>query len=481
MSKQHESNSRFFKFIGFLSLTDTEVLNQCGRYDRMLAYAMVFRQLVTFIFTFLLFTYGVSLFLSMPAAIVSGLIFALTLFFLDQAIIGSDWALRNPFKGGLPLRSLVGLLPRIAYSLIIAIGLATLAEISLQSTAIDEQIQKETNENNREYFNRLAAHEAELNSGIAVTRTRIEDIQDRIKSLRTQQNIYRDTEQVYDEQTLSNSIGNQQNNLAELEKARQTVVAEIASLNERLVKARADYAFWFNEALLERTGQDGRAPTEGPKYKRAVATYTDIEQQIGLIEASIEAAKTSLLQANADIDEMTDQMNTLQQKKNLLAEKRGQFSENDLTLTELQNSLSESEQTLALQIEQKQQKMDAHREKLVRDGLFFDPGNGLLRRYLGLQSIHNDPVYGPTAVLFSHMLKIFFIAIELMPVIIKLFFSPFSFYGLRMYRRMEVALLQERMLLEQAQKHHRDKHARLLTDASENTESDDFNNGRLPV
>ena len=120
-----KKDSRFFKLISFLSLTDSEVLKECGRYDRMLAYAMVFRQLVTFIFTFMLFAYGVSLFLGATAAIITGFIFALTLFFLDQAIIGSDWALRNPFKSGIPLRSLIGLVPRIIYSLIIAIGLAT--------------------------------------------------------------------------------------------------------------------------------------------------------------------------------------------------------------------------------------------------------------------------------------------------------------------------------------------------------------------
>ena len=176
-SSETPKNSRFFKIIAFLSLTDTDVLAESGKYDRMLAYAMVFRQVVTFAFTFLLFTYGVSLFLGMTAAVISGFVFALTLFFLDQAIIGSDWALNNPFRGGFPLRKMFGLIPRILYSLIIAIGLATLAEISLQANAIDEQIQKDVVENNKEYFARMATYENELDTSVALSEDKIKEIQ----------------------------------------------------------------------------------------------------------------------------------------------------------------------------------------------------------------------------------------------------------------------------------------------------------------
>ena len=83
--------------------------------------------------------------------------------------------------------------------------------------------------------------------------------------------------------------------------------------------------------------------------------------------------------------------------------------------------------------------------------MFYEQKTGLLVRYLALNKIHADPQLGEVATLFSTMLKIFFVAIELMPVIIKLFFSPFSFYSLKMYRKMQVALLEEQALLEAAQ------------------------------
>ena len=442
--------SVWFKLCAFLSLTDTEVLAQSGRYDRMLAYAMVFRQLVTFAFTFLLFSYGVSIFLSPVAAYTIGFVFALTLFFLDQAIIGSDWALRNPFKRGLPIRQLFGLIPRLIYSLIIAIGLATLAEISLQANAIDEQIQKDVAENNREYFARMADYETELDTTVNATENKIDQLQQEILQLRTSQEQIRNTDESYDQDTVANSIDNYQVTLEELQRDQKNTINTIAQLNERLTQTRSDYQYWFNEAILERTGQDGRPPTEGPKYDRAVKTYTQLAEMIPMIEAEIEDTKARLQSIEANILATTDTLNDFQLKSNTLSEKATTLTINDERLNQLNADLQQEQLLLTRQIEDKQDKLQAFRTKLINDGLFYEQKTGMLVRYLALNKIHADPELGEAAVLFSWMLKIFFIAIELMPVIIKLFFSPFSFYSLKMYRKMHVALLREKALLDQA-------------------------------
>ncbi|MRX26610.1 DUF4407 domain-containing protein [Kangiella sp. HZ709] len=466
-NKAEQNDSLFFKIISFLSLTDSQVLADCGKYDRMLAYAMVGRQLVTFAFTFMLFSYGVSLFLGTTAAIVIGFIFALTLFFLDQAIIGSDWALRNPFKNGLPVRTLVGLIPRIIYSLIIAIGLATLAEISLQSTAIDEQIQKDSNQNNREYFSRLNDYEKELDTAIDVDKRRIADLQIQIEQLRNNINNYKATEQSSDPDVLKNNLNVKQTNLSELQKSQQVLISEIAALNQRIADSRKEYDYWFNEALLERTGKDGRAPTEGPKYQRAVKTYTDLEQQIVILETRLTDSKSRLDALSPQVVAATDGVNEVQKESNLVARGAVLFESNSTTLANLETSILEAKTQLDQQIEKKQQKLEEYRVTLVNDGLFYEVKTGFLRRYLGLQSIHNDPEIGQAAILFSWLLKIFFIAIELMPVIIKLFFSPFSFYSLKMYRKMNIALMEEKTLMEVAEEEHRQSREERLSKARE--------------
>ena len=443
--------SRWFDIIAFLSLTDSEVLAESGRYDRMLAYAMVFRQLVTFAFTFMLFTYGVSLFVGTTAAVIAGLVFAMTLFFLDQAIIGSDWALRNPFKRGLPIRTLIGLVPRIIYSLIIAYGLATLAEISLQSDAIDEQIQKDVAVNNQEYFNRMQAFEEELDTAVVLTEQKIQDTVAQMQSIREQQTTLKTNEREYDQETIGNSVGNQQSIVDKVIIARDSATAELAVLNERMVQTRKDYDFWFNEALLERTGQDGRAPTEGPKYRRAVATYTDLAEQIPLIQSNIDLVEARLVEINAELEQETIVLNDLQQIQNTLEGKEELMSDNATSLVLLQQQLEQAQTELTQQIDNKQTQLAEYKQKLQADGLFYEQKTGILSRYLALKSLHADPELGQAALMFSYLLKIFFVAIELMPVIIKLFFSPFSFYSLRMYRKMQEALLTEKLRLDAAE------------------------------
>ena len=441
--RKTNQDSFLFKAFAFLSLTDYEVLKECGKYDRALVYAMVFRQLVTFAFTCMLFTYGVSLFLDFKTAIVVGVIFSLTLFFLDQAIIGSDWALKNPFKGGFPFRSLLGLIPRIIYSLIIAVGLATLAEISLQANAIDEQIQQESNQKNRPYFAKLEKYEQELETGISVDRKKVEDIQSEIQQLSDQNHRYELASRTNDTDTLNNTLAIKQRNSTELQRSQQVLYTELASINKRLAKAREDYNFWFNEALLERTGKDGRAPTEGPKYRRAVATYTDLSEQIKQLENELTTTQSKLQDLQPDIDSALVGLNQAQRNINDMQMTETNYEQNKQTIVRLEESLLTAKTMLNRAIDEKQKKMDVYREKLQKDGLFYEVKTGMLRRYLALKSIHKDPEIGEAAFLFSMLLKIFFIAIELMPVIIKLFFSPFSFYSLRMYRKMHVALLEE--------------------------------------
>lgn len=442
--------SIWFKLCAFLSLTDTEVLAESGRYDRMLAYAMVFRQLVTFAFTFLLFSYGVSIFLNPVAAYTIGFVFALTLFFLDQAIIGSDWALRNPFKRGFPIRQLFGLIPRLIYSLIIAIGLATLAEISLQSDAVDEQIQKDVAINNQEYFARMSEYEQELDTTVNATTNKIDQLQQEILNLRTSQEQIKNTDESYDQDTVGNSIDNYQVTLEELQRDQKNTINTIGSLNERLTQTRADYQYWFNESILERTGQDGRAATEGPKYDRAVKTYTQLAEMIPIIEAEIQSTKDRQATIEQNILATTDTLNDFQLKSNTLSQKTTTLTINDERLDQLNTDLQKEQLLLTEQIEDKQSKLAAYKTKLINDGLFYEQKSGMLVRYLALNKIHADPELGQAAVLFSWMLKIFFIAIELMPVIIKLFFSPFSFYSLKMYRKMHVALLEEQAKLDAA-------------------------------
>jgi len=85
--------------VHFLTLTDTEVMNKCSRYDHHLMYASLLRQVVALLFSFAVFLYGAVMFLPFEQALMVSVLVAVTLFTIDQAIIGSEWTLQFNFFG----------------------------------------------------------------------------------------------------------------------------------------------------------------------------------------------------------------------------------------------------------------------------------------------------------------------------------------------------------------------------------------------
>jgi hypothetical protein len=335
--------------------------------------------------------------------------------------------------------------------------LATLAEISLQANAIDEQIQKDVVENNKEYFARMNLYEIELDTAVNLSESKLVDVSQQINQTKIDQAKYLEAEKAYDLETIANSIDYHQVSLEELQASQRVMLNGISTSNDNLSKARKDYQFWFNESLQERTGQDGRAPTEGPKYQRAVKTYQELKELIPVIEAGIVTQQANLDGIAEEIVIATDSLNEVQQIRNTLINKEENFIANQEVISNLEQELVATQSLLNLQIEDKQSKLEAFRITLQNEGLFFERRTGVLTRYLALKKIHSDSEFGEVATLFSYMLKIFFIAIELMPVIIKLFFSPFSFYSLKMYRKMQLALFEEKVLLEMADLDYQEK------------------------
>ncbi len=87
------------------------------------------------------------------------------------------------------------------------------------------------------------------------------------------------------------------------------------------------------------------------------------------------------------------------------------------------------EQQMARKAESEAQVTD-YAGALRDNGLFYDVRDGLLTRYLGLEALHNDPVKGDTALMFSWAIKAIIIVLELMPVLVKSFFGQAMAYTL---------------------------------------------------
>ena len=343
----------WLKCICFISLTDSNTLRECGSYDHLLVIAMFLRQLTTLAFTFLLFTYGVSLFMGREAAIVAGLIFSLVLFFLDQAIIGADWALRNPFSDSLPMRAILGFIPRLLYSLIIAFGLATLAEISIQSDAIDEQIKTDTKAKNKDYYAKTDKFERVLDSPLSNT-------METIATLR------KDLAALSDVPTNPSTVDSLRQTLNELQSTRSALLARLYDQIAWLNDAEKKKKHWHEEIQCELSGDGGHCVSgKGPRYESAVETHQNYKDEIAELLVAIPTTESALSEIDQNIDVAQKRFDAAQQ-----------ILDNVAREPELRAKLETTEALFATQIADKDRRMSEHRKTLKGDNLFTTKGKG---------------------------------------------------------------------------------------------------------
>ena len=178
----------FRKFIYFCAQVDRDILEQAdSSYERNLIYASFMRQILGLLFVFAVFLYAWSMLLSLWMAISISALLAAIVFFIDQAIIASQWMFHQEFShrwiynapANLLFRVL-GLLPRAGFAVIIAIFMTTLAEITIQSRAIKRLLDADSRADNQEYFQRKDALESKQAEEIKGINEKIENLENDI-------------------------------------------------------------------------------------------------------------------------------------------------------------------------------------------------------------------------------------------------------------------------------------------------------------
>lgn len=418
----------FKKVAHFLTLSDTEELEELSSYDHNLIYASLARQLLSFLFSFSVFMYGTTMFLPFIYALIVSLLVAGTLFTIDQAIIGSEWSLQFDFFNKpwvnylantvlLPIR----LLPRIAFSVSIALFIATIAEISIQHKAIDEVLQKETVDLNKEYFRRLKSKENILNADIESQKKLIDSLSLKVSNKRDLLSKYNDDMSPVDEKSIDESVKIEASNLDNRRTRLSRNSEEIKKNNAELLRAENLFDFWEQEKALELTPE--RGARKGVRWNKANRKTIDFGQEIGKIKANIK-------KLNSYHSSYYDQVQSAIKKTN-----KAKFYKKSIgndSLKDLESKLDEENKKYIIRTDLMKKEMNLYQTSLKNDGIYFEMKNGPLGRYIALNKLYNDPNYGEAAKEFSYGLKLVIILIELSPVIVMVFFSPYSFYAQRM-------------------------------------------------
>lgn len=440
------------KFVCFCVLVDESEVKRLNGYDRSLVTASFIRQVLGALFVFILFFFAGSKLMPDVPIIIVGVVtalLALIIFFLDQAIIGSEWTMHRqlvakPLYNGFLnfLMKIFVLTPRVLYAVVLALFMAHWAEMAIQRSAIDRVLNERTRENNAEYFQRINEQASEHEAQLKVIALDIATLEEAIRT-KTDPAVQQIIQQLEAEaQGFSSNINNQSSVLVRLKQDETTAQAKITSLEAELALRRSEISS-LTAVMKEEINDPNRCSSpgadfcKGPRWDTLNLRLIGKQNSIGPIEASLIAERKRVSGIRSQAAGVKSSISSEQGDAQLVATKLRNMQQSTTSLSDLEVELDTKIEIQASLISRHRDEADKLDELLISAGIRDFAEYGPLDRRVGLAELHNHPVYGEVSRNFSWELKVVIILFELSPVLVTVFFAPFSFLGMRMRERRE--------------------------------------------
>ncbi len=431
-------------FFYYMALIDTEEIKIFGKYEFFLVVASFTRQVLSTLFSFCVLLYGTSIFLSIWNSIAISLIIVLILFTIDQAIIGSEWSLYKIYTKNNILNFLINiiiiplrLMPRIGYSIIIAYGIATIAEIGIQHRAIDKILNIESKEFNNEYLVKIEKKESDIaqeenkKKKIVVQLEGI--LNSKRKDINRQNNI---TFLLEEKNNIDDEIIHYKKNISDNQKKIIEYSSDISTIQAEVDKNNEEIRLKEIEMDHEANDKD-RGAQKGPRWKAFNLEVIALKKQNSNYLPKLESKKNEVQRITNLVKTNKEYLSELEKRSEDLSDKISDKKYDSRSIEEISSELEKEKKELRNLVESNKNELMNYKQTLANGGFYQKNDHGPLDRYIGLKKLYNDPEYGSAAKEFSYGLKITIILLELSPVMVVLFFSPYSFYSVRMREKME--------------------------------------------
>jgi hypothetical protein len=328
-------------------------------------------------------------------------------------------------------------MPRIGYSIIIAYGIATIAEIGIQHRAIDKILNVESKQFNSEYLVKLEEKENEIAKKENEKKKLVDQLEDILHKKRNALNTKDNISFLLEEK---NNIDNEiihykkdisanQKKIVEYSNDISTIKAKVDTNNEeiRLKKIEMD---------LEANDKD-RGAKKGPRWKAFNREVITLKKQNSNYLPKLQSKKNEVERITNLVKKNKDYLAELEKQSEELSEKISDKKYDSRSIEEISSEVEKEKKELNNLLESNKIELTNYKQTLTNGGFYQKNDYGPLDRYIGLKKLYNDPEYGTAAKEFSYGLKITIILLELSPVMVVLFFSPYSFYSVRMREKME--------------------------------------------
>ena len=432
------------RFFYYIALIDTEELKLSEKYEFFLIVASFTRQALGALFSFCVLLYGTSTILPFWNSVIISMVIVGILFTIDQAIIGSEWSLHKIYVKkkvvnffinifAIPLR----MAPRICYSIIIAYGIATIAEIGIQHRAIDKILNVESRQFNKEYLEKIKEKERTVKTEENNNKEIIADLEDILNNKRNAMNNKNNTERLLHEiNDLNDEIILYGKNISESKK-KAIELSDAASLLQAKVDMNTE-EIRLKEIEMDHEAHDvDRGAQKGPRWKEFNREVIVLKKENSNYLPELQSKRNEIKRITAQIEKNKKHVSEVQERLQATSAQAKVKRNDTRTIEEVSQELANKKNELDKLIKSNEVDLMNYKKTLTNGGFYQKNNYGPLDRYIGLKKLYNDPEYGTAAKEFSYGLKITIILLELSPVMVMLFFSPYSFYSTRMREKME--------------------------------------------
>ena len=462
----------FCKFIYFCAQVDRDILEQTdSSYERNLIYASFIRQILGMLFVFAVFLYAWHMLLPLWMAISISALLAAIVFFIDQAVIASQWMFHQEFSHrwiyNAPanfLLRVLGLLPRAGFAVIIAIFMATLAEITIQNRAIKRLLDADSRADNQEYFQRTGVLESIQAEEIKAINEKIEDLENDI-ALGSSPDNQQNTEVLrMSSQNAQERIQVLQARLAELSDREISLNEQVTALRIQVSEVQGRIQSNKAQMRLEESperclaARRARANDEnfdvekchGPRWRGFRDAKRGAETERATLNPELQAEQERLDSVTEALTATRSELNVAEDKFSSLSRQLTSAQTASSRLSETKTELAAQKELLAATKTRHTKQRDALEKKLRDTGFYQKTDYGPLELYVGLKRLHYPEVpdgatdseknqlelKGQAARDFSTGLRLVIILFELSPVLVA-FFAPFSHVAMRMRKKRE--------------------------------------------
>jgi len=405
-------------------------------------------------------------------SIVIALVIASMIFMFDRAIYQSDWFAQAPYRIEMSKRERIGLffgkLWRVAVRLAISLGLAfalsTFVELYIYESQLLDTMQKNHLQENKTIYNDIKQFSINQKKEIEERQQQLKELEYTLEEYQNGRVPNQESEESQEQQnqkiaSLQATLNNTQKSVNDaLQQALVPLQKELQNLLTKRDKEQAIY----NQKEIEMMGEDagvangkisgvtiqGTGKTGCGKickiHKKAMAQS---KKKIALIQKDIDIVQSDMfllkskyhtMLLNAEDSYMAQKTETDKNYKENQAHKRAIEQKNAQQNQEKLKAKIEEQKAKLHNLQTNQKRLlSEYTQRVTSSPAFIRFRDGPVTRLLALDDLYADSTHGDKMFEFSIIIKIFLMFLEVVPVLVKVLFSPPSVYAVMLQQQAD--------------------------------------------